>query len=139
MATSIGVFDFPFTAGGDLSSTGSDTQYRFVRIGSLAPEVLRATGASNPFAIGILQSNPNASGLEAPVRLLGTSQVYADATCPIGYGSFLKSGSDGQAVLQGGTSSSDAAQAIALEALSSGCGVLIECLLIPGGIKLAAS
>ena len=140
MATTNYGFTYPFDAGGNLSDSGSPAIYRFVRFGSIAGEVLRATGGSNPYPLGILQSNPGASGLEAPVTMWGWSQVYADAGgAPVGYGSFLTAGSDGQAVVQTGTSSSNPVSAIALEALASGSGVLINCLVLPFGIKLGAS
>ena len=140
MATSIGVFDYPFLSNGDFTSNGSPTQYRFVKLTSSPLTVARATAASAPYAIGVAQSNPNASGLEVPVRLLGTTQVYANADAsPIAIGSFIVSGSDGQAQTQGSESGSANCQGIALQALSSGCGVLIEVLLLPYGVKVAAS
>ena len=128
-------FDYPFTAGADLSAA----QYRFARLGTTAKQVLQANGASNPGVVGIIQSNPNASGQEAPVRVHGTSQLYVDAENPIGYGSNLKSGSTGLGLLQSDTSSSAVTHAIALEPVSSGSGILIEVLLVSQGVKLGAS
>lgn len=140
MATSIGLFDYPFLSNGDFTATGSPTQYRFVKLTASPMVVARATAASNPYAIGVAQANPNASGLEVPVRLHGTTQVYANADAsPIGIGSFVVSGSDGQAETQGSVSGSAVAQGVALQSLSSGCGVLIEILLLPYGVKVAAS
>jgi hypothetical protein len=128
-------FDYPFTAGADLSAA----QYRFTRLGTTPKQVLQANGASNPGVVGILQSNPSATGQEAPVRLHGTSELYVDAGDPIGYGSYLKSGSTGLGVLQSDTSSSAVAHAMALEAVASGSGILIEVFLLPAGVKLGAS
>lgn len=140
MATSIPLFDYPFLSNGDFTSTGSPTQYRFVKMTASPGVVARATGASNPHAIGVAQANPNASGLEVAVRLFGTTQVYANAdNHAIGIGSFMRSGSDGQAIVQDGTSGSDTFNAISLQSLSSGCNILIEVLLIPYGVKLGAS
>lgn len=139
MATSIGLFDYPFLSNGDFQ-TASPALYRFVKLTASPMVVARATAASNPYAIGVAQANPNASGLEVPVRIHGTTQVYANADAsPIAIGSFVCSGSDGQAQTQGGVSGSDAHQGIALQALSSGCGILIEILLVPYGSKPAAS
>lgn len=139
MATSIGLFDYPFMSNGDFQ-TASPTQYRFVKLTASPGVVARATAGSNPWPIGVAQANPGASGLEVGVRIHGTTQVYANADAsPIAIGSFVVSGSDGQAQTQGGVSASDAFQGIALQSLSSGCGVLIEILLVPYGSKAAAS
>jgi hypothetical protein len=135
-------YDHPFLAGGNLSSTGSDSQYRFMRLGTTAGTVLRATGGSNPGVVGVGQSNPNASGLEMPVRILGTTQVYANSDnggSAITFGCYLTAASDGQAICQGSISGSANAAAIALETLASGSGVLITALLLPYGVKVAAS
>ena len=133
--------DLPFLANGDFTSSGSSTQYRFVRLGSTVGQVARATGGSNPNAIGVAQEAPNAAGLEVPVRVWGVTQVYgnADSGSPITYGCYLTSASDGQAIPQGSTSGSAVVNAIALETLSSGCAVLISALLLPFGVKVAAS
>ena len=140
MATSIGLFDYPFLSNGDFTSTGSPTLYRFVKLTASPLVVARATSSSNPYAIGVALANPNASGLEVPVRLYGTTQVYANADAsPIAIGSFVVSGSDGQAQTQGDVSGSATCQGIALQSLSSGCGILIEILLLPYGVKVAAS
>lgn len=139
MATSIGLFDYPFMSNGDFQ-TASPTLYRFVKLTASPGVVARATAASNPYAIGVALANPGASGLEVPVRLYGTTQVYANADAsPIAIGSFIVSASDGQAQTQGSESGSANAQGIALQSLSSGCGILIEILLLPYGVKVAAS
>lgn len=133
--------DLPFLSNGDFTTNGSPAQYRFVRLASTAGQVARATGGSNPAPIGVAQENPFASGLEVPVRVMGVTQIYAnaDSGSPIAYGSFLTSASDGQAMPQGSTSTSAMFSAIALEALSSGSGVLISALLVPYGAKVVAS
>lgn len=63
-----------FVANGDLSSC----QFRFVAFGTVAGEVIGATGASNPFPIGILQNAPGASK-PAIVRLFGKSNLVVPA------------------------------------------------------------
>ena len=134
--------DLPFAANGDLSTAGSSAQYRFVRLGSTAGQVARATGGSNPAPVGVAQEAPNAAGLEVPVRVWGVTQVYANADnggSAITYGCFLTAGSDGQAICQGSTTGSAMAAAIALETLASGSGVLISAMLLPLGVKVAAS
>lgn len=129
--------DLPFSACGDLSAV----QYRFVRAAGTPPRVQQANGASNPYAIGVLQNDP--TSLEAAnVRVAGTTQLYIDTgASQIVYGGLLSCGSTGLGVPQGATSSSAAAVAMALEAVSAaGSGVLIEVLLLGTlGVKLAAS
>lgn len=129
MAVSSGwAFDLPMSASGDLSSA----QYYFVSHASTAKRVQKATGACGPAPFGVLQNDPT-SGEEATVRVLGSTQVYADASSAIVYGDFLTSGSDGQAVL----TTASAFHAMALEALASGDSVLIEVLLMPNGAYVA--
>ena len=85
-------YDEPFTAALDLSAK----QYYFVAAGSIVGEVIGATGASNPTPLGVLQNAPAAAG-EARVRVLGkTSLTGSPASCNLGYGRFISSGSAGQ-------------------------------------------
>lgn len=116
-----------WSASGDLSSK----QYHFVEVANNEGYVRAATGASGPIPIGVLQNDPQ-DGEEAQVRILGVTQVYADAASAIGAGDFITSGSDGQAVLATGS----VAAGIALKPLSSGSGVLIEVLLMPAAYRL---
>ena len=126
MATYNYGIDFPFSASGDLTAA----QYRFVTQAGTAKRIIRSTGASNPAPTGILQNDPR-SGEEAAVRYIGVSKVVGDAEGgAIAYGDWLTSGSTGMAVVN--TNGSSVA-AMALEALASGSGVLIECLLVPFG------
>lgn len=122
-------FDYPMSACGDLSGSGAGGgQYLFVMQSSTAKRVMKATGGSNPAPIGVLQNSPR-SGEEATVRVLGSTQVYADGDTAIGYGDYVSSGSGGMAVVNAGSS----VAGIAMEALTSGTGVLIEVLLVPYG------
>jgi hypothetical protein len=116
---------YPFSASGDLSAA----QYRFVTQAGTAKRVIRSTGACNPAPMGILQNDPR-SGEEATVCVWGVSKVLADAETgtAIAYGDFLTSGSTGMAVAN--TNGSSVA-AVALEALASGSGIYIECLVLP--------
>lgn len=79
--------DEVFKANGDLSAC----QYRFVALGTVAGEVVGATGASNPAPIGVLQNAPTASQ-NAIVRMFGRSQVTVPANaCTLQLGSFVSS------------------------------------------------
>lgn len=124
MAISSGwAFDLPFSACGDLSSK----QYYFMMPSTGEGNVITATGASGPAPLGVLQNDPE-SGLEANVRILGTTKVFANGdTAAIAYRDFITSGSEGQAVSTTGS----AAHGLALETVASGSGVLIEVLLFP--------
>jgi len=129
MAVSSGwAWDLTFSASGDLSAK----QYYFVAPASTAKRVQVATGASGPAPIGVLQDDP-VSGAECAVRIAGTTKLSVNATTAIGYGDFLTSASDGQGVVTTGS----AFHAMALEALSSGSGVIIEAMLLPHGAYLA--
>jgi hypothetical protein len=118
--------DLPFTASGDLSSK----QFYWVEPSATEKNVSLATGASGPAPLGILQNDPT-SGLEASVRIFGSSIAMADAGTSIGYGDFVTSGSDGQTVVTTGS----ALHGIALEALSSGSGIKIEVLVLPAHLN----
>ena len=129
MAVSSGwAWDETFTASGDLSSN----QYYFVAPASTAKRVLVATGASGPAPIGVLQDDP-VSGLECSVRIMGSTKLSVNATTAINYGDFLTSASDGQGIVTTGS----AFHAMALGALASGSGIVIEALLLPHGAYLA--
>lgn len=119
---------------GTLSASGdlSDEQYHFVELANNEGYVRAATGASGPIPFGVLQNDPE-DGEPAQVRVLGVTQVYADAASPIGVGDFVTSGSDGQAILAVGSN----AAGVALKGLSSGSGVLIEVMLTPGATRTA--
>jgi len=119
---------------GTLSASGdlSDKQYHFVELANNEGYVRAATGASSPVPLGVLQNDPE-DGEAAQVRILGVTQVYADAASAIGVGDFVTSGSDGQAVLATGSN----VAGIALKDLSSGSGVLIEVMLLPAALKTA--
>jgi len=118
---------------GILSASGdlSDKQYHFVELANTEGYVRAATGASGPMPIGVLQNDPE-DGEEAQVRILGVTQVYANAASAINVGDFVTSGSDGQAILATGSPMAG----MALNALASGSGVLISVLLFPAGVRL---
>lgn len=115
--------DLPLSASGDLNNY----QYRFVALTS-PRKVIGSTGASNPTPIGILQNDPR-DGEAAAVRVGGTSMVYAEAITAINVGTPLIAGSTGMA--RPAIASSSAISAVAMEALASGTGVLIEVLVTP--------
>lgn len=122
--------DLPFSASGDLSAA----QYRFVAPAGAARGVIPATGGSGPAPLGVLQNDP-VDGEAAKVRVLGTTNVYASTACGvIGYGDWLSSGSDGQAVL----ASASSIVAMSLGSLSSGSGVLIEAYVFPNFLAASA-
>jgi hypothetical protein len=117
--------DLPMTACGDLSNY----QYYFVRpsTSGVDKRVTVADCASAPAPLGVLQNDPK-SLEEATVRVLGSTLVYADAgTTAIGYGDYITSGSTGMAMV----TTASAYHGLALEALATGCAVLIEVLLMP--------
>lgn len=88
-----GIADISFTADVDLTAK----QYHFVTPASTDGNVKTATGASNPTVLGVLQNSPSA-GQEARVRVLGFSKIVGEnGTCNLTRGSFVTSGSDGQA------------------------------------------
>lgn len=116
--------DLPMTASGDLNGV----QYRFVQPAQTAKKVEQATGGSSPAPFGVLQNDPR-DGEAAAVRVYGTTYVYASTACgAISYRDWLTSGSDGQAVLTG-TGAGSAIHAMAMTALASGSGVLIEAFI----------
>ncbi len=119
--------DLPFSASGDLSTA----LYKFVKPATTAERVLLANGGSNPAPLGVLQNNPR-SGEEAAVRVFGVTQVYGSSACGnIGYGDWLTSGSDGQAVLAGAAGAGSAIHAMALDSVSSASGILIKAYIFP--------
>lgn len=127
--------DIPVTASGDLNSV----QFRFVTKGGADKNVIQATGASNPYPIGVLQNDPR-DGETANVRIWGTSKVYVDAAASqLVYGGLVTCGSTGLAVPEGATSGSAPIVGMMLTSISSGSGVLGEILLLPMGVKVGAS
>jgi len=113
----------PMSANADLNSY----QYYFVAASGTAKGVNVATGGCAPRAIGVLQNDPRA-GEAAQVKILGTTQVYANGdNAAIAYGDWVVAASDGQAQL----AAASAVNGQALQALASGCKVLIEVLLTP--------
>lgn len=125
MAKYYGGLGLTFSASGDLNSK----QFYFVQPATTARLIEAATGGSGPAPIGVLQNDPR-DGEAGDVCVLGTSQVYASTACgAIGYRDWITSGSDGQAVLAAGAGSAHCG--FALQALSSGSGVLIEAYIFP--------
>ena len=124
-----------FVANADLGSY----QYYCVACGSVVGEVKRATGASGPGIIGILQNNPYAGDL-ANVCIFGvtkakvSAKVLADTSLAVATNDFLTCGSTGwlQPRPTGACSASTICNALALEAVASGESGIIEVLLLPG-------
>lgn len=82
-----------FVAAVDLSVSGVG---RWVSPGSVAGEVILATGASNPIPWGVLQNSPTA-GKPARVRMFGRSTVTAcPGACWLKPGTLITSGSIGE-------------------------------------------
>ena len=109
------VWDETFEADSDLSAY----QYHAVMTGSAAKLVKLATGGSGPVPLGILQNDPDV-GEEATVRIMGITKAWASVGTAITYGDFLTSASHGHLVLV----TASVNYAIALEALSSGSGII---------------
>lgn len=129
--------DMTFSASGDLNTA----QFRFVTWGGSDKYVIQATGASNPYPIGVLQNDPK-DGEAARVRIFGPTQVYVDAAASaITYGAHLSCGSTGLAVpgTEPPSGSGALSVGIAMQSVSSGSGILAEVLLIPSAVKLGAS
>ncbi len=129
--------DESFTAATNLSAS----QWHFVQAGSISGEVAICTGGSIPGPIGILQNDPLA-GEAATVRLFGISKLSTCAAVQPGVaasaiimGDFLVSGSSGTGYHSSGTGS--VMNAIALEALASGGGIIKVLVLPPGATAIA--
>src|SRR3990167_2696556 len=87
------VADEMFTAAVNLSVSGLG---RWVSPGSVAGEVILATGASNPIPWGVLQNAPTA-GKPARVRMFGRSTVTScPAACWLKPGTLITAGSIGE-------------------------------------------
>ena len=110
----------------------SGCQYRFVALGTVAGEIVGATGASNPFPIGILQNGPAASGV-ALVRLFGRSQLKFPASpCSMVTGEFITStgcGGGTSMAACGGVALGRYLSADAGSGVAATCTVFVNCLL----------
>ena len=92
------VVDLPMIAAVDFSTCG---QYRFVSPGSIVGEVVLATGASLPGALGVMQNTPAAGG-PARVRVFGISTITAClGACNLINGTYITAGSNGTACYAG--------------------------------------
>ena len=92
----VGISGAAWTAATDLTTK----QYYFVMPGSVAGEVVLATGASNTTPLGVLQNSPSA-GQEAHVKVLGFSKVVAEiGSCNLTFGRYGFCASDGQFEVQ---------------------------------------
>jgi hypothetical protein len=101
--------------------------YHFVKLSGGAENFDLASGASNPAPIGVLYDNPR-SGDVGNIVMGGRVKVYGDTTGgAIAIGDFITAGSDGQAVLAGGS----AVMGQSLKALASGACVLIDFIWQP--------
>lgn len=124
-----------FLAGGDYS--GSANRYLFVALSASADTVVKSTGDNLPAAFGVLQTT-GSQGMGVRVRTPGQfSKLRCIAsTCNINIGNYIRAGSTGAGETQ--TSASGAYNAISLESLTSGSGI-IEVYLVPTGATNAAS
>ena len=130
--------DRVFKANG--ASDLSTCQYRFVSPGAVDGEIVGATGASNPFPIGVLQNAPAASGA-AIVRLFGETQVNVPATaCTLRFGDFVSSTGCGGG-LYTGASGMIFGRVVSGSVASGASGSLIVLLnsIVPSGSLNAAS
>ena len=103
-----------------------DYQYYCVYAASTAGYVARATGASAPHPIGVLQDNAaSARGEAVAVAMFGPCIAkvaacgLANEACPIKVGDFLTVNTDG--ILNRAGSVGDLVSAMALEAITSSC------------------
>lgn len=127
--------DVPFSASGDLN----DVQFRFVKLAGTTPRVDQASGASNPFPIGVLQNDPR-TGEAANVRIHGVTKLEVDAAASsCGYGVFLTCGSTGMGVPEGGSGSTPIVGVVVGDPVTSGSGVYTSVLLLPLAQKVGAS
>jgi len=120
-AQNIGLISAPFYADTALD----DYQYYCVAAASTAQYVKLATGASEPYALGVnLGNNASARGETTEVCLFGPTIAKVAAcgaageACPIGVGDFLIVDTNGFLVRAG---SDCLANAMALEAITSSC------------------
>lgn len=95
ISKSIGITGTTFIADEDLTAW----QYRFVTVASAVNTVKKATGASNPAPLGVLQNSPSL-GQEAHVVILGPTKLVGlcTSTCYVTWGKFLSASNGGQAV-----------------------------------------
>ena len=97
---SLAIDPAPFKADTDLSAavnTAGSNLYRVVAAASTSNNIKLATGASNPYPLGVLQNSPSA-GQEAEVRVLGFSLVTGRVNgsgCNLVPGRFVLAASDG--------------------------------------------
>src|SRR3990167_4835248 len=88
----LGIADATFKADVDISGS----QWYVVMPASVAGGVQRATGASNPGPLGILQNSPSL-GQEATVRMMGFSKaIVAANACTARWGAYLVVASTGK-------------------------------------------
>jgi len=87
---SFGIAPAPFKADEDLENF----QWHLVKAASTSGNVASATGACNPFPIGVLINSPSA-GQEATVVMLGPTKCKVRANaCDLSFGRFLTPGSN---------------------------------------------
>lgn len=117
-------------AGGDLSAS----QYRFVKAGSTAKQVVQAT-VDGEKVLGVLQNKPSAAGRAAEIVMLGVTKVEAGEA--ISYGDAVKTDSAGRAAVieltATGADVGDIAIGTALEAASDAGDVITVLIGVPQG------
>ncbi len=118
-----------FTAEVDLNSY----QYCFVKSSSVTSgQVAPATTAAGS-VLGVLINDPKA-GEEASVVMMGWTKMKANTesgASPLTMHGFIKSGSRGEATGMANAAASTFAQGMAMEALTTGCGVYVNVLVLP--------
>lgn len=121
--------DLSLIANADLSAK----QYHFVTAGSVAGEVKACSTAAGS-VLGVLQNDPK-QGEEATVRIMGPTLLTIDTDAgasAVTYGGFLTCASQGMARGNNPVYATCCfVPAIALEAVSTGSGVVISAILLP--------
>ena len=129
--------DEVFAAAVDLSTC----QFRFVTTGSISGEVTGATGASDPFPIGVLQNAPTAT-LAAVVRVFGRTTIAAyPAACNLLPGAVVTANPCGAACKSGslGVGLGRWLSASLASGGSSVAGEIFVNCILPSACMLAAS
>ena len=123
----LGIADAAFIAGQNFSAC----QYQFVSAGSVAGEVVLATGTSAPMVLGIIQNSPS-TGQEAQVRTYGFSKLVCDVDgsgCTLAWRNVIFCASDGQG--QTASVTGCAVNAIYMDAAVTSGSVIAQVYLLP--------
>lgn len=116
------------TSGGDLSAA----QYRFVKAGATAPQVIQCT-VDGEKVLGVLHNKPSAADRAAEIVFLGVTKVEAGEA--ISFGDAVKTDSAGRAAVveltATGADVGDIAVGTALEAATAAGDVITILLGVP--------